>query len=65
MIQLTFTEEEREVLFDILESDIAELRMEISDTHRKEYREMLKHRESLMKSIQRKLKPVEVEPAAA
>jgi hypothetical protein len=39
--------------------------MEISDTHRKEYREMLKHRESLMKSIQRKLKPVEVEPAAA
>lgn len=65
MIQLTFTEEEREVLFDILESDIAELRMEISDTHRKEYREMLKHRESLMKSIQRKLKPLEVEPAAA
>ena len=55
MIQLTFTEEEREVLFDILENDIAELRMEISDTHRKEYREMLKHREALMKSIQHKL----------
>lgn len=65
MIQLTFTEEEREVLFDILESDIAELRMEISDTHRKEYREMLKRRESLMKSIQHKLEQVEVEPAAA
>jgi hypothetical protein len=65
MIQLTFTEEEREVLFDILENDIAELRMEISDTHRKEYREMLKHRESLMKSIQQKLQLTEVEPAAA
>jgi hypothetical protein len=59
MIQLTFTEEEREVLFDILENDIAELRMEISDTHRREYREMLKHRESLMKSIQQKLEQVE------
>jgi hypothetical protein len=59
MIQLTFTEEEREVLFDILETDIAELRMEISDTHRKEYREMLKHRESLMKSIQQKLEQTE------
>lgn len=59
MIQLTFTEEEREVLFDILENDIAELRMEISDTHRKEYREMLKHRESLMKSIQQKLEQTE------
>jgi hypothetical protein len=65
MIQLTFTEEEREVLFDILESDIAELRMEISDTHRREYRDMLKHRETLMKSIQHKLEQVEVEKAAA
>jgi hypothetical protein len=65
MIQFMLTEEEREVLFDILENDIAELRMEISDTHRKEYREMLKHRESLMKSIQHKLEPVEVESTAA
>jgi hypothetical protein len=65
MIQLMFTEEEREVLFDILENDIAELRMEISDTHRREYRDMLKHRESLMKSIQQKLQLTEVEPAAA
>ena len=65
MIQLTLTQEEREVLFDILESDIAELRMEISDTHRREYRDMLKHRESLMKSIQQKLEQTEVEKAAA
>jgi hypothetical protein len=65
MIKLTFTEEEREVLFDILESDIAELRMEISDTHRREYRDMLKHREYLLKSIQQKLEQqVEVEKAA-
>jgi hypothetical protein len=39
--------------------------MEISDTHRREYRDMLKHRESLMKSIQQKLEQTEVEKAAA
>lgn len=65
MLQATFTEEEREVLFDILENDIAELRMEISDTHRLEYREMLKRRESLMKSIQKKLQQAQEEPIAA
>lgn len=65
MIQLTFTEEEREVLFDVLENDIAELRMEISNTHRHEYREMLKHREVLMKSIQQKLQESEAEQTAA
>lgn len=65
MIQLTFTEEEREVLHDILESDIDELRMEISNTHRHEYREMLKHREALMKSIQHKLQEAEAEQAAS
>jgi hypothetical protein len=65
MIQTTFTEEERQLLFDILESDIAELRMEISDTHRLEYREMLKRREALMKNIQQKLQQTKAEPAAA
>lgn len=65
MIQLMFTEEEQEVLFDILENDIAELRMEISDTHRKEYREMLKHREILMKSIQQKLEQAAAEKVPA
>ncbi|MCA1899724.1 MAG: hypothetical protein LDL50_03335 [Chloroflexi bacterium] len=65
MLQTIFTEEERQLLFDILESDIAELRMEISDTHRLEYREMLKRREALMKSIQQKLQQTNAEPAAA
>jgi hypothetical protein len=55
MIQVTITDEERELLVDLLESDISELRMEISNTHRKEYREMLKHRETLLKSIQHTL----------
>jgi hypothetical protein len=64
MIQVMITDEERELLADILENDISELRMEISDTHRREYRDMLKHRETLMKSIQHKLEQVEVEKAA-
>ena len=59
MIQLMITEEEQEMLKELLESDISELRMEISNTHRQEYREMLKTRETLMKSIQHKLEKVE------
>ena len=55
MIQFMITEEERELLMDILENDISELRMEIADTDRREYREMLKNREVLMKNIQKKL----------
>ena len=55
MIQLKITEEERELLIEILENDISDLRMEIADTDRREYREMLKNREALMKRIQQKL----------
>ena len=39
MIQLMITEEERELLMDILENEISDLRMEIADTDRREYRE--------------------------
>ena len=49
------SQEERELLIEILENDISDLRMEIADTDRREYREMLKNREVLMKKIQQKL----------
>ena len=55
MVQFKITEEERELLIEILENDISDLRMEIADTDRREYREMLKNREVLMKKIQQKL----------
>ena len=55
MVQLKITEEERELLIEILENDISDLRMEIADTDRREYREMLKNREVMMKKIQQKL----------
>jgi hypothetical protein len=59
MIKIMFTEEERELLIQLLENDISDLRMEISNTHRQEYRNMLKNREFLMKIIQQKLEQVE------
>jgi len=65
MIQLMITEEERELLMDILENDISDLRMEIADTDRRGYREMLKNREALMKNIQQKLDQALAEKAAA
>lgn len=55
MIQLMLTEDERELLIEILESDKSDLRMEIADTDRLDYRTMLKNREGLMKAIQQKL----------
>jgi hypothetical protein len=51
MIQLKITEEERALLVELLEIDIAELRGEIADTDRQAYREMLKNREALMKKM--------------
>lgn len=55
MIQLEITGEERDLLIEILESDISDLRMEIADTDRQAYRDMLISREVLMKRIQHAL----------
>ena len=52
MIQLEFTEEERAFLIELLENDINELRAEIAKTDRRDFREMLKRRETLMKKMQ-------------
>jgi hypothetical protein len=59
------TEEERELLMDILENEISDLRMEIANTDRRGYREMLKNREVLMKDIQQKLDQTLAEKASA
>ena len=64
MIQLMITEEEQKLLLVLLENDISELRMEIADTDRRGYRDMLKNRETLMKNIQQKLEQASVEKAA-
>ena len=65
MIQLTLTEEEQELLIQILENDKSDLRMEIAGTDRLEYRNMLKKREALMKDIQQKLEQAAEKKTAA
>ena len=50
-----FTAEETEVLLDVLRRRIAELEIEISHTHSREFREMLRHRLQLLKSMAAKL----------
>jgi hypothetical protein len=62
MIQLQLTEEERQLLLELLDCDIAELRGEIANTDRREYREMLKNREIILKKLQRELAQVPGEP---
>lgn len=53
MIRLDLNEEERGILLEILENDRSDLRMEIADTDRQEFREMLKRRKAvLVKAIE-------------
>jgi hypothetical protein len=55
MVQIIFTEEEQELLTELLKNDISDLRMEIAGTDQQGYRDMLKNREVLMKNVQQKL----------
>ncbi len=55
MLQIKISQEEHELLIELLDNSISELRMEIANTDRLEYREMLKERETLMKRIHQEL----------
>ena len=53
MLQLDLTDEEHEILVQLLEESLSDLRMEIADTDQYDYREMLKRRkEAIMKVLQ-------------
>jgi len=53
MVHLDLTREDVEVLVEMLESLLSDLRMEISDTDNKDFRDMLKGRKAiLMKALQ-------------
>lgn len=56
MTQLELTEQEVEVLTEIVESYLSDLSMEIADTDRLEYREGLKDSRALIASVLSKLK---------
>ncbi len=51
MIQCNLTKDEREVLIDVLEAEVKELRHEIHDTDTSAYKEDLKNRERVIKHV--------------
>lgn len=51
MIHLTLSEEEAQVLQEVLESCASDLSMEIADTDRMEFREVLKARKRIVHKI--------------
>ena len=56
MPTLNFTEQEQQLLVEILEREIPSLREEILHTDDSDYREFLKEREEFVKDLLRKLK---------
>ncbi len=57
MVTLMLTEEERLLLVDLLECELDELRGEIRETDRWEYRQMLKDREQMLRRLRKELNP--------
>ena len=51
MFQLVLNDEEQRVLSEILESELADLRVEVSETGSHDYKETLKHREEIIEKI--------------
>ena len=53
MLQLDVNDDEKTILKEVLESYLSDLRMEIADTDRMEFRDMLKQRKAvLIKTIE-------------
>jgi hypothetical protein len=52
MLRLDLTMDEQAVLAELLEAQITELRAEIHSTDKREYKEMLKQRERILKDLQ-------------
>jgi hypothetical protein len=51
MITLKLNDEEAMILHNIIKASLEDLRMEIMHTDRREYREMLKQQEEIVKKI--------------
>jgi len=54
-MELKLTQEERELLRELLSFTLSELRMEIADTDSSSYREKLKERKETLKNLLEKL----------
>lgn len=51
MIELDLDEHEREILGTVLKSYLSDLRMEIADTDRQDFRDMLKERKGVIAKV--------------
>jgi hypothetical protein len=51
MLQLSLNEEERLTLLYLLENCISDLRVEIHETERAEYKEMLRRRKKILRKL--------------
>ena len=58
MINLDLTKEEKDVLLVVLEDYVSDLRMEIADTDKMDFREMLKNQKETLKRVLEKLRQV-------
>ena len=56
MVQISLNIEEAEMIKDILSEYLSDLRMEIADTDRKDFREELKKKEVFLKDLLQQLK---------
>lgn len=56
VVQIEMTPEEAQILLEILEVYLSDLRMEIADTDQMDFREGLKRREVFLKELIQKLK---------
>jgi hypothetical protein len=57
MHHLDLSSEDAWILRDTLESYLSDLRMEIADTDRQDYRDQLKHRKAVLERIAASLAP--------
>lgn len=57
MHRLDLTSEEAYVLRDTLQSYLSDLRMEIADTDRRDFRDQLKHRKGILERLVAALEP--------
>lgn len=51
MISLDLTSEERRILYEVLDSYLSDLRMEIANTDLKDFRDMLKMRKAVITKV--------------
>jgi hypothetical protein len=51
MIQLDLTKGEKEILIEVLESSLSDLRMEIADTDNMDFREALKNQKKVLAKV--------------